>query len=446
MSRLRFDRGEGVNDQDEAARLIAALVSPRCGIVTSLFPQTRGPEEPTPPHLWNATLAHFSSQPTELSVRVAGGKGRTEAEAKLSALGEAIERYGSFHWDPSRMRVGTASADAITPLDCVLYADQQYAGGIGFSPWQTNTQTTWITGTELPSNTPVEMPAAQVYGLGAPPRIEDFVVPSASNGLAAGRDLPHAILSGLHEVIERDAFMLTWLNKLPARKIKPPQSGCHAAAILRHYEKFGVQVRLFWLNTDQAPYVIMAVAEDPKDGGIFRVVGLGCEADPVVAVDKAMFELCQLRAGMRMRMQEPGFEDRLQNYADVKTLNDHPLFHAIPSHATEFDFLDTDATAYDVQELPKPPSDVVEDLIEDTVAKAVQAGARVAYADITPPDIAALGPRVVRVIVTGFQPIHFGHGQGRLGGRRLYDAPVAWGLRDKPLDLAELNQCPHPLA
>lgn len=435
-----------MSDEAEAARLMEALISPRCGIVTGLIPQSRGPEEPTPPHLWNATLAHFTSQQTAVGVRVTGGKGRTEAEAKLSALGEAIERYASFQWDAQRVRIGMAADNAVTPNDCVLYSDAQYAAGFPFRPWLPDTLTSWITGTELSGGAPVEMPASQVYALGPPPRMEDFYTPSASNGLAAGKDLQSAILGGLHEVIERDAFMVTWLNKLPARKIKLPESGCNAAATIRHYAKFGVGVRLFWLHTDQEPFVIMAVAEDPSEGGIFRVIGLGCDIDPVVAVDKAVSELCQLRAGMFIRMQAGDYQTRLQVYEHVQSLNDHPLFHAIPGNAAEFDFLDDGSEPYDLNELPKPKSGDLQTSIDRIVYKAVQSGARVAYADITPPDIAALGPRVVRVIITGFQPIHFGFGQGRYGGERLYQAPVTWGLRDTPLDETGLNPCPHPLA
>ena len=91
-----------MSDEADVVRLTEALVSPRAGIVTSLVPQPRATDEPSPPHLWNATLAHFSFQQTPIGVRVTGGKGRTETEAKLSAQGEAIERYATYQWDAAR--------------------------------------------------------------------------------------------------------------------------------------------------------------------------------------------------------------------------------------------------------------------------------------------------------------------------------------------------------
>jgi ribosomal protein S12 methylthiotransferase accessory factor len=52
----------------------------------------------------------------------------------------------------------------------------------------------------------------------------------------------------------------------------------------------------------------------------------------------------------------------------------------------------------------------------------------------------------VRVLATGLQPIHFGWGQERLGGRRLFELPFRLGFAPGPRGEADLNPCPHPLA
>src|SRR4051812_12664356 len=81
------------------------LVSPRVGIVTELSPQGRGPEEPAPPYLYTAMLAHFDFRTAPPQERLAAGKGRTQRDAMLSALGEAVERYCAYHADPARIRI-----------------------------------------------------------------------------------------------------------------------------------------------------------------------------------------------------------------------------------------------------------------------------------------------------------------------------------------------------
>jgi len=432
--------------ENEAARLTAALVSRRCGLVRDMAPQGRGPEEPCPPHLWTATLAHYDFRGAGRAERLNAGKGRTEPEAKLSALGEAIERYSAYHWDPRRVRVGLAAPGAITPADCVLHTPAQYAAGLLYARWTPETETSWITGVELPSGEPVEVPAALAYLVSPTPRPIDHVAAITSNGLAAGADLERAIIGGLHELIERDALMITWLNKLPATLIETPQSGCMAAAIIRHYARFGVVVRLLSLATDQAPFVIMAVADNPDPSQGARVIGMGCDCDPVAAVDKAVFELCQARPSMASRMRQDDHSGRLNSYADVRDLDDHPLFHALPRNLGEFDFLLASGASVRLEDMQRPEATEPIDILSTIVAAARNAGSRVAYVDITAPDIAPLGPRVVRCFATGLQPIHFGFGEGRLAGARLYEAPVRWGLRATPLTETELNPCPHPLA
>jgi len=61
-------------------------------------------------------------------------------------------------------------------------------------------------------------------------------------------------------------------------------------------------------------------------------------------------------------------------------------------------------------------------------------------------DIVDFGMCVVRAIATGLQPMHFGFGQERLGGRRLYDVPKAMGYATEARSETDLNLCPHPLA
>ena len=64
--------------------------------------------------------------------------------------------------------------------------------------------------------------------------------------------------------------------------------------------------------------------------------------------------------------------------------------------------------------------------------------------DITAPDIARYGVRVMRAIVPGLQPLGFGPSGLRLGGRRLYDAPVRMGVFSSRPAEQDLNRFPHP--
>ena len=82
------------------ARPWESFVSARVGLVRSLSPQARGDEEPEPPYLFTATLSNFDFRALDKQDRLAAGKGRTREAAMSAAIGEALERYCAYHWDP----------------------------------------------------------------------------------------------------------------------------------------------------------------------------------------------------------------------------------------------------------------------------------------------------------------------------------------------------------
>jgi ribosomal protein S12 methylthiotransferase accessory factor len=89
---------------------------------------------------------------------------------------------------------------------------------------------------------------------------------------------------------------------------------------------------------------------------------------------------------------------------------------------------------------------VADAVARDTYLERLQAaGLRAVSVDLTSPDVASAGLRVVRVLVPGLYsnaPAAF----PLLGGRRLYDVPLTEGWVDAPLTEAGLVRVPIPLA
>jgi ribosomal protein S12 methylthiotransferase accessory factor len=98
-----------------------------------------------------------------------------------------------------------------------------------------------------------------------------------------------------------------------------------------------------------------------------------------------------------------------------------------------------------IDELPNRSIGIHEDLAT-AVDGLARAGCRVAYAEVTTADVRPYALRVVRTIATGLQPMHFGFGEERLGGRRLFEVPVQLGYTRQSRLESDLNPCPHPLA
>lgn len=380
---------------------------------------------------------------------MATGRGATAESARLGAIVEALERYCAFQHRRDAMVVGTPSildGQTLAPQEFVLYSDRQYERpGFRYRRPVPDEALTWVRGTLLGSELPVYAPASLVYLGFVGVHGREFFTPSTSNGLAGGRDLPSAVLAGIYELVERDAFVLTWLNRLPAPRIDFSDIVGISWEITHHYKRFGIEMLAFDLTTDLQIPVVMAVAFDRRGTLPAATVGLGCHLDPSIALDRAVTEVVQVRTGTawQYRLEQP--PPSIRRYEDVRTIADHAALAAATEYLGEFAFL-LDNPPRKLAEIPtRSGGDVATDL-DYCRARLEAAGCTVAYVDLTQPDLHPFDVRIVRAVATGLQPIHFGFGEERLGGSRLFAVPRLLGhdVNDRTED--DLNPCPHPLA
>jgi ribosomal protein S12 methylthiotransferase accessory factor len=425
------------------------LVSPRTGLIKSLNPVTRGADEPSPPYLYHARLANFDFRNVEPTERVAAGKGLTRGEAIGGAIGEAVERYCAYHVNARtirRARQAALNVPAIGPGELVMYSPAQCAAAnFPYPPWNDDNEIGWTAAHELPGGREILVPAFLVYMNYSGPSAEDSYCAPTSNGLAAGPDLDHAILGGLCELAERDGFLLHWMNRLPAPEVEFGDDG-PAGDIRRHYRRFGIRTHVFNISTGLPMYAMMAVSlgDGRRDPAV--LVGLGCHLDPAKAVLKALFEICQVRPSEARRFRHDQAGRNLRGYSDVKTLHDHSAFLMLPERLHEMAFFLESGNKQKLADLENRSAGNTERDLARAVEGLTQAGCRVAYADLTTADVRPFNIRVVRTLVTSLQPMHFGWGEERLGGARLFDAARKLGYASETRTAKDLNPCPHPLA
>jgi hypothetical protein len=128
----------------------------------------------------------------------------------------------------------------------------------------------------------------------------------------------------------------------------------------------------------------------------------------------------------------------------VQTLEDHSAFFASEAHRGELTFLLENGRRQRLEGLPNRSTGSFRDDLAFCLDALARAHCAVVFADLTTPDVRQFGLHVVRTLATGLQPIHFGHGAARLGGRRLYDVPARLGHGAGPRREQDLNPCPHP--
>jgi ribosomal protein S12 methylthiotransferase accessory factor len=150
---------------------------------------------------------------------------------------------------------------------------------------------------------------------------------------------------------------------------------------------------------------------------------------------------------VRRWARDSGFEHSLDepfSEWEIQSFEQHVLWWADPGRADRAAFLDASSERRSVDEIPPLEGDDAWSRVEAICRRLARRGLSAYAVDVTAPDIREAGLWVARAVVPELCPLDVVHGIRYLGGRRLYEAPVEAGLRDRPLDPSELNPDPHP--
>jgi ribosomal protein S12 methylthiotransferase accessory factor len=399
--------------------------------------------------VWRARVSnHCFLSEVDGSHSACSGKGMSRAAAWDSCLGEAVERYSGGCWDPDEAVVGRREeleGRSLDPSSLVLYLPEQYPD-LPYAPYGPESKLRWVQGRSLIHEDAVWLPAISVFMEYQVSDPQEFLFPVTSNGLAAGPTLADAVLSAIYEVLERDAFLIAWLNRLPARRY---DAALHPHPEVRQlalaYRRRGVELALFELPTDHPVAVFVGIAfQRGGYGGPYATVGLGADLDPLAAARAAALEVGQVRPAFRERCRTHSGARIAELVADppsTRSLEDHALLYADPAMASAFHFLDGETAEWGEAR----PADS-RAALSTLLGHFRSVGQEVLYVNLTPRDLEPLGLHTARAVLPGFQPIWFGRQERRLGGRRLFDLPVRLGLAERLADVESLNPLPHPIA
>ena len=154
-----------------------------------------------------------------------------------------------------------------------------------------------------------------------------------STGLACGPTLDQAIFSGICECIERDAFTITWLARLPAPRIPmymlldliPSRHRSWGERVLHTFKCRGVDMTINNITTDIGiPTFLVIVANSVKKPHMYVATASHLRVD--VALLKTIEEaLGAIPGNQRVRMiqtyrhvrKKSWFHDRTLCYASV---------------------------------------------------------------------------------------------------------------------------------
>ena len=227
----------------------------------------------------------------EGAVSIYGGKGITKEHSKASAMMEAFERYSAERQDSDDAiiaKIDEIEGNYINPKSLNLPKELEKKD-------ITDLKLEWSLAKDIVSNEDHYIPTNAIFH---PYKYPVSLFKSNTNGLASGNVLEEAILHGIFEVIERDAWSIFELTHKNYAQIDI--DSIESDIINESIDKFesnGIKIKLMDFTADIKIPTIAASADDTvtKDAGLLTL-GMGTHLDPEVAILRALTEVAQSRA------------------------------------------------------------------------------------------------------------------------------------------------------
>jgi ribosomal protein S12 methylthiotransferase accessory factor len=282
-------------------------------------------------HLDRSRLANFVAvrpQPGEHGISYYSGKGATRAQARASAMMEAIERYSGERCDAP---VVCNSHDelsrefpTVNPHELLVPRAREY---------RSDDQLEWALGIDLitmrATYAPLNLVVCPYLPAGRP-----VIFYTSTNGLASGNSIDDALCHALCEVNERDAVAIYYTEVKLRNKVAGilesvgyacPRDPCaaypliahetlppRAARLLRRLRAAGLSVYLRDVTSDtRIPTILCVVVESRQGNSLACHGGYGSHPDARVAVVRALAEAAQ----SRVACIQGGREDLPRNIA-----------------------------------------------------------------------------------------------------------------------------------
>lgn len=359
------------------------------------------------------------------------GKGITDEQAYISAAFELFERISSrYYGDVEIVRAAYEEVKDLA-INVKAYIGQTCLHGV-MDRFEKDKPVDWIWGYSLINHCPKLVPASMVF-LTETKFLGQFFH-ATSGGLSAGAVIEDAILQGLLEVIEHDAWIIWQANAITMPRIRNETIQTpYLARIIKHMEESGLEVIIRNYTTDSSIPVFRTWIVNDRDYLDYATNGFGANLHPDIALERSITEAYQ---PMLIRNVEEQLaygrhrtRDFLNMYGSLYNLDHFNRVDILKNNSTvDYCFFSNQATGSIAGEIKK---------IISLIQRIVPDG-DVVVVNLTKDEF---NIPVVRVIVEGLQRV----GEPLISvQKRLAKLPQKMGYRKDELTYKELYSGKYP--
>lgn len=351
-----------------------------------------------------------------------GGLGVNENKniAMTSCLAEALERYCMSYIPKSDIIINTKKDMNSNHIfeEFSLYSDEQYKDNTIFlNPNKEKIE--WVKIYNIKDNNYKFWPASLIY---LPYDLNKIVAETTSTGMAAGFTIEECIKSGLLELIERDALMINFMQRL-----NPPEidiktiSGLNEELIKKISKEYSIKIYKLYSDINVPTYlsIIYKKEKNKFHYGIGACANINSDYAINKSLKECLFTYFYSLNIMDVRQKDPN---------KIKTLYEHFLYY----QGDNFEKLLFKSKKEKYKKEKISFDDVINSLEKNDIS--------VYYKDLTTEDIKETGIKVVKVIAPSLIDLNKSHIYPRLGAKRFFSVPNKLGLKHSET----LTEMPHP--
>lgn len=414
------------------------------GIVKNLYEQKFGEDFPKF-KIINSQISKIALFSDGLEVDPIGcGTSNNKDLAMLKSLSESFERYAGMIYKNQNFIKGSYSQlreKALDPVEVAAFTKSQLRQkDFERFRFDENTQFNWTEGTSLISGKKILVPAQLVYW-NYKLNGELTIHFGLSTGVAGGTSYAGATLRGIYEVVERDSFMIAWLNKLPLKEVDLSHTeDSQIEELTNELKKYKLELHVFDSSTDVRIHSFIGILIDKNINRPIMNCGLSAGLNPEKTIITTINEAFHGMPWRHEKLSKIG--NKKIKPESIVSFDDRTVYWYQKGKLKELNFLlrsrnkikISDLENYSTGSCIKDLQFIREELKEKNLETIV--------VDITPRDIKEIGFKEVKVLIPKMQPLYLIEKYRYLGGTRLYQIPEFLGFKRKKEE--ELNKIPHP--
>lgn len=434
----------------ESKLSLESLMDNFTGIVPLVF---EAQNEPTDPNVFviatdiaDTSVYGFNSK----IVSSGSGAGLNYQNALMAAIGESIERYALSIIHPEDLILGSYH-DLVSQFPYIVGPDQwslydkKQTLQLPYTVFNKDTKISWVHAENLTYKKDELIPACMVYI----PYIRNFVdqgeriITSAiSTGTACADSKSEALLKGICEIIERDAFMIMWRNRLSLPKIYVDSNSNLYETFKEKFCRPGLEYTIVYTTLDLVIPSFFGIVIDKRYNPPSIIVGGAAHPNSSYALLKTLLELAQ---GIKWKdhVKNKYFKPT-KNFDNVKSFEDRSLLYASNDMYDAFDFIWNGSQELHLSDIASLDVNDIKVNLKNCINILKKHKLEAIALDLTPIDAYECGLFVTKVFIPGAEVMEGDHTMPCLGGTRWKNVPYNLGLLSNIPNTKSINPYPHP--